>query len=157
MSETGPASREARFVLSAPPPVRALAIASAAAVVGAATVVAWGALTWPVGLAVLGVVLIVLGVALAVAALVLTRRLRTAVQTDDEHIAVTRAGATTTVAWSEVTEVRLHGHRLNLIGAANQTGVTLLNPRAAANPVFLALMTDVQQRLDRDRGYRPFG
>ena len=31
--------------------------------------------------------------------------------------------------------------------------VSVLNPRMRANPTFLALMAEVQQRLDADRGY----
>ena len=34
--------------------------------------------------------------------------------------------------------------------------VSVLNPRMRANPTFLALMAEVQQRLDADRGYSQF-
>ena len=155
MSETVPSPRRAQFVLSAPPPVRALAIAAGLAVVGALLLVLWVVLDWPAGLAVLAVVLLVLGVALGVAALVLTARVRTTVQTDDQQMAVARAGRSSVARWVDVDEVKVVGHRLTLRNKEGAGLVTVLNPRARANPVFLALMAEVQQRLDADRGYSP--
>lgn len=157
MSGTEPGPRRAQFTLSAPPPVRALAIAAGLAVVGALLLVLWGALDWPVGLAVLAVVLLVLGVALGTAALVLTARAKSVVETDDHQISVRRAGQTTTAEWSAVAEVTVVGHRLTLRDQQGMGVVTVLNPRSRLNPVFLGLMTEVQQRLDSDRGYRQLG
>jgi hypothetical protein len=63
--------------------------------------------------------------------------------------------------WSEVADVRVVGHRLVLTrkptegGEQGQGSVSVLNPRMRANPTFLALMSEVQQRLDADRGYSP--
>lgn len=149
-------AREARFVLAPPPPVRALAIAAGLVVVGVVLLVLTSAYSWPVGLLVLAVVLAVLGVVLALAALVLTRRIRSVVLSTPELISVDHAGARHELRWSEVGEVRVVGHRLVLSRKEGEGSVSVLNPRMRANPTFLALMTEVQQRLDADRGYSPF-
>ena len=52
-------------------------------------------------------------------------------------------------------EVRVVGHRLVLSRKEGEGSVSVLNPRMRANPTFLALMNEVQQRLDADRGYSP--
>ena len=146
-------AREARFVLAAPPPVRALAISAGLVVVGALLLVLASANGWAVGVRVLAVVLVVLGVALALAALVLTRRIRSVVLSTADAITVEHARERQTLAWSEVGEVRVVGHRLVLSRKAAGGSVSVLNPRMRANPTFLALMSEVQQRLDADRGY----
>jgi hypothetical protein len=145
--------REARFVLSAPPPVRALAICALLVVVGVGLLVLTSANAWPVGVLVLSVVLAVLGVALGLVALVLTRRIRSVVLTTTDAITVEHGGGRQTLRWAEVGGVRVVGHRLVLSRREGDTGVSVLNPRMRANPTFLALMSDVQQRLDADRGY----
>jgi hypothetical protein len=155
VSGTVPSPRRAQFVLAAPPPVRALAIAAGLAVVGALLLVLWGVFDWPVGLAVLAVVLLVLGVALGASAVVLTAGVRTTDETDDQQITVARHGRSGAARWVDVYEVRVVGHRLTLRDKDGAGLVTVLNPRARANPVFLALMAEVQQRLDADRGYSP--
>ena len=146
-------AREARFVLAAPPPVRALAISAGLVVVGVVLVVLTSALGWAVGVLVLGVVLAVLGVALALTAVVLTRRIRSVVLSTPDTITVEHGGGRQAVRWSEVGEVRMVGHRLVLSRKEGQGSVSVLNPRMRANPTFLALMNEVQQRLDADRGY----
>ena len=148
-------AREARFVLAPPPPVRALAIAAGLVVVGVVLLVLTSAYGWPVGVLVLAVVLAVLGVALALAALVLTRRIRSVVRSTPELITVEHGGARHELRWSEVGEVRVVGHRLVLSRKEGEGSVSVLNPRMRANPTFLALMNEVQQRLDADRGYSP--
>jgi hypothetical protein len=154
-------AREARFVLAAPPPVRALAISAVLVVIGVALLVLTSAYGWPVGILVLAVVLAVLGVALALVALVLTRRIRSVVLSTPDGITVQHGSARHELRWSEVGEVRVVGHRLVLTRKANPEGrqgtgsVSVLNPRMRANPTFLALMSEVQQRLDADRGYSP--
>jgi len=155
-------AREARFVLAAPPPVRALAISAGLVVIGVALVVLTSAYAWPVGVLVLGVVLAVLGVALALAALLLTRRIRSVVLSTPDAITIEHGSDRHELRWSEVGEVRVVGHRLVLTRKENegiqdgQASVSVLNPRMRANPTFLALMSEVQQRLDADRGYSPF-
>jgi hypothetical protein len=146
-------AREARFVLAAPPPVRALAIAAGLVVVGVALLVLTSAYGWPVGVLVLAVVLAVLGVALGLTALVLTRRTRSVVVSRPDAITVEHGRDRHEIRWAEVGEVRVVGHRLVLSRKEGEGSVSVLNPRMRANPTFLALMTEVQQRLDADRGY----
>lgn len=148
-------ARESRFVLAPPPPVRALAIGAGLVVVGVVLLVLTSAYGWPVGVLVLAVVLVVLGVALALAALVLSRRIRSVVLSTPEAITVEHAGARHELRWGEVGEVRVVGHRLVLSRKEGEGSVSVLNPRMRANPTFLALMNEVQQRLDADRGYSP--
>ncbi len=145
--------REARFVLSAPPPVRALAISAGLVVVGVVLLVLTSANAWPVGVLVLAVVLTVLGLVLALAALVLTRRIRSIVVSTSDGIVVVHGRERRTLRWADVGAVRVVGHRLVLTRRAGEGSVSVLNPRMRANPTFLALMSDVQQRLDADRGY----
>lgn len=150
---SGVPAREARFVLSAPPPVRALAISAALVVVGVVLLVLTSANAWPVGVLVLSVVLTVLGLLLALAALVVTRRIRSVVLTTSDGIVVEHGRERRTLRWSEVGGVRVVGHRLVLSRREGEGSVSVLNPRMRANPTFLALMSEVQQRLDADRGY----
>jgi hypothetical protein len=155
-------AREARFVLAAPPPVRALAISAGLVVIGVALLVLTSAYGWPVGILVLAVVLTVVGVALALAALVLTRRIRSIVLSTPDAITIQHGSDRHQLRWSEVGEVRVVGHRMVLTrkpndeGTQGQGSVSVLNPRMRANPTFLALMSEVQQRLDADRGYSSF-
>lgn len=143
-------------MLTAPPPVRALAIAAGLVVVGVVLLVLTSANGWPVGVLVLSVVLAVLGVALGLAALLLTRRARSTVLTTTDGITVEHGGQRRTLSWAQVEGVRVVGHRLVLSGKDGGEGASVLNPRARAHPTFLALMTEVQQRLDADRGYSQF-
>jgi hypothetical protein len=149
-------AREARFVLAPPPPVRALAISAALVVVGVLLLVLTSAYGWPVGLLVLAVVLAVLGVLLGLAALVVTHRIRSVVVSTPAGITVEHGSERHTVAWSEIVAVRVVGHRLVLSRKEGEGSVSVLNPRRRANPTFLALMAEVQQRLDADRGYSQF-
>ena len=146
-------ARRARFVLAAPPPARALAISAALVVVGVLLLVLTSANAWPVGVLVLAVVLAVLGVALALTALVLTRRSRSTVLTTADGITVEHGRTRSSLLWSEVGGARVVGHRLLLSRKEGEGSVSVLNPRMRANPTFLALMSEVQQRLDADRGY----
>ena len=149
-------AREARFVLAPPPPVRALAISAALVVVGVVLLVLTSAYGWPSGVLVLAVVLGVLGVLLGLAALVLTHRIRSVVLSTPEGITVEHGSERHSVAWSEIVAVRVVGHRLVLSRREGEGSVSVLNPRMRANPTFLALMAEVQQRLDADRGYSQF-
>jgi hypothetical protein len=146
-------AREARFVLSAPPPVRALAISAVFVVVGVALLVLTSANRWPVGVLVLAVVLTVLGVGLGLTALILTRRIRSTVLSTADGITIEHGGDSRSLRWAEVGGVRVVGHRLVLARKEGEGSVSVLNPRMRANPTFLALMAEVQQRLDADRGY----
>ena len=121
--------------------------------VGVLLLVLASANAWPVGVLVLAVVLAVLGVALGLTALVMTRRIRSTVLSTADGISVEHAGQRSSLRWSEVGGVRVVGHRLLLSRKEGEGSVSVLNPRMRANPTFLALMAEVQQRLDADRGY----
>lgn len=144
---------EQRFTLTAPPPVRALAIAAVTALVGAGLILTsrvldLGALVLLIGLVGLG-----LAVALAVAALVLTARARAELVMETEAIAVLRGGQVQRVPWAEIDTVTLTGPRLALVRKAG-ADVVVLNPRTPTDPTFTALLTAISRRLDADRGYR---
>jgi hypothetical protein len=109
-----------------------------------------------VGVLVLAVVLAVLGVLLGLVALVLTRRVRSVVVSTTDGITIEHGGERQTLRWAEVGGVRVVGHRLVLSRLEGEGSVSVLNPRMRSNPTFLALMADVQQRLDADRGYSQF-
>ena len=144
-----------RFTLTAPPPVRALAVAAVAALVGVGLVAL--ARTYGLGSVVLGVGVVGLGlaVALALAALVLVARARTVAALGREAIILTRAGQQRRMAWAEIDSVTLAGPRLLLVNKAGVAGdVTVMNLRPPYDPTFTALMHAIQRRLDTDRGYR---
>ncbi len=153
MSESSPALPPQRYTLNARPPLRPLAIGAVTAVVGAALLVFWQALTLPVAVAVLGGLLLVLGLALALAALLLTARLRTAVTLFPHAISVVRGGKERSVPWREITEVSLTHPRLTLMTDDRTGGVVVVNPRHVSDPVFSDLVDQVRRRLDADRGY----
>jgi hypothetical protein len=150
---THPTTPEDRYVLRAAPPVRPLAIAAGAVVLGALLLVLGRAAGVPVVLGVLGGLVMLAGVALAVAALVLAARLRTEVVLDDDGVAVTRLGARRSLPWREVQEVTVAHPRLTLVTAEPAQELSLVNPRRAGDERFLALLARLQQRLDADRGY----
>lgn len=155
MSNSGASpSTTQRFTLNAPPPVRPLAIAAGTVVVGALLVVLWRAVALPAAAAVLGGFLLLLGVALALAALLLTARLRTEVKLHPNAISVQRRGKERTVSWREVTEVSLTHPRLSLLTDERGGGLVVVNPRQPSDPVFSELVDQVRRRLDADRGYR---
>ena len=140
------------FTLTAPPPVRALAIAAVTALVGAGLMVASRVLDLgPVVLAV-GLVGLGLAVALAVAALVLSARARADLIVEPEAITVRRAGEERRVPWADIDTVTLTGPRLTLV---RKTGanVVVVNPRSPTDPTFTAVLSAIPPRLDADRGY----
>jgi hypothetical protein len=146
--------RETRFALAAPPPVRSLAISAGAAVIAAAMIVLSSALDLPQVVTAAGVGLLILAVVLAVVALLLTARLRTTLVLDPETITIIKGRRRRVVPWSMIDIVRRQGPRLLLItkpeGGAD---VTVVNPGTATDATFDALIAEIQQRLDADRGY----
>jgi hypothetical protein len=144
---------EERFTLTAPPPVRALAIAAVTALVGAGLMVAAGVLDLGSVVLVVGLVGLVLAVALALAALVLSARARADLALGPEAISVRRAGQVSRVPWAEIETVTLTGPRLALVRKAG-ADLVVVNPRTPTDPTFTALLMALQQRLDNDRGYR---
>lgn len=146
-----------RFVLAAAPPVRALAIAATAEVLGALLLVGWQALDLPLVAAVLAAVLLAFGTVLLAAAVVLAGRLRTVVELSADTVTVTRAGRSRSVPWGAVQEVTLQHPQLQVVTEDRADGLVITNPRGPADLRFGALVEALRQRLDADRGYRPLG
>jgi hypothetical protein len=144
-----------RFTLTAPAPVRSLAISAGASVIAAGLIVLGSALELPRGVIVAGVTLLIFAVALAVVAVALTVRLRTTLILDKDSITIINGRQRRVVGWSTIEIVRRQGPRLSLITKpASASDVTVINPRAETDATFSALIVEIQQRLDADRGYR---
>lgn len=156
MSDSGGGPpQETRFALAAPPPVRSLAISAGAAVLAAAVIVLGSALDLPRAVTVAGAALLLLAVVLAVAAQVLTARLRTTLVLDADSITIIKGGRRRVVPWSMIDLVRRKGPRLLLItkpeGGAD---ASVLNPGPATDATFDALIAEIGRRMDANRGYR---
>jgi hypothetical protein len=156
VSDSGrPAPQDTRFVLAPPPPIRSLAISAVTAVISAALIVLGGALQLPRVVTIVGVGLMTLAVVLAVVALVLTVRLRTTLILNAQSITITKGRRVRAITWSTIDRVRLQGARLLLITKPEEgPDATVLNPRTANDATFSALITEIQKRLDADRGYQ---
>ena len=141
-----------RFTLTAPPPVRALAIAAVTALVGAGLVVASRVLDLGPVVLIVGLVGLGLAIALPVAALILGARARADLVMEPDAITVRRSGQERRVPWADIDTVTLTGPRRTL---ARKSGAALVvvNPRTPTDPTFAALLSTIQQRLDADRGY----
>jgi hypothetical protein len=148
-------AEQARFVLTALPPLRSLAISSVSAVVAAAMIVFGTALELPQAVTIVGIVLMVFGVVLAVVALLLTARLRTTLILDPQSIRITRGRHGRAVPWSMIQTVKMQGPRLLLITAPEaKPDAEIVNPRGSTDATFAALIAEIQRRLNVDRGYR---
>jgi predicted signal transduction protein with EAL and GGDEF domain len=146
---------QVRFVLTALPPLRSLAISSVSAVVAAAMIVFGTALELPQAVAIVGIVLMVFAVVLAVIALLLTARLRTTLILDRQSITITSGRHRRAVAWSTIQTVKMQGPRLLLITAPEaKPDAEIVNPRRSTDATFAALIAEIQRRLNADRGYR---
>jgi hypothetical protein len=156
VSDSGaPRPPEAQFTLTAPPPVRSLAISAGAALIAAAMIVLGSALDLPQVLVIAGLALMIFAVALAVAAVALTARLRTTLILDPESITIINGRRRRVVPWSMIDIVRRQGPRLLLITKPGSgADLTVVNPRAGNDVMFSALIAEIQKRLDADRGYR---
>jgi hypothetical protein len=160
VSDTGgPRPQEARFALTAPPPVRSLAISAVAAVIAAAMIVLSSALDLPRVVMIAGVSLMIFATSLAVVALGLTARLRTTLLLDAESITIINGRRRRrVVAWSTIKVVRRQGPRLLLITKPGDgEDATVINPGTATDATFGALIAEIQRRLDVDRGYGRVG
>ncbi|HWI00557.1 MAG TPA: hypothetical protein VNT27_09500 [Propionibacteriaceae bacterium] len=151
MSELG---RE-RFALTAPPPVRTLAIAALLAIIGVTLMV--GSRAWSLGpvVLVLGIACLAFAIALALAGLILMNRLRSTLVLDDDGITVIRGRRTERLTWSDIDSVNLVGQRLTF--HTKRTGrprVTVINPGSGTDPTFTSLIRVIRGRLDASRGYR---
>jgi hypothetical protein len=156
VSDSGaPRPPEAQFTLTAPPPVRSLAISAGAALIAAAMIVLGSALDLPQVLVIAGLALMIFAIALAVAAVALTARLRTTLILEPESITIMNGRRRRVVPWSMIDIVRRKGPRLLLITKPGSgADLTVVNPRAGNDVVFSALIAEIQKRLDADRGYR---
>ena len=143
----------ARFTLTAPAPVRSLAISAVAAVMAAVVTVLGSAFDLPQAVTVVGISLMIFAIMLAAAALVLTRRLRTILILDPESITIINGRRRRVLPWSTIASVRQQGSRLLLITKPDG-GATVVNPRTETDATFEALLGEIRQRLDADRGYR---
>jgi hypothetical protein len=137
------------FELRSPPPVRALAIASGAAIVGAVVIV----LSDHPAVTVVGVVLLGLGVLLALLAVVLGARLRSRVRMADGGLEVARGGRRGHLAWSDIDRVQESRHQLIAMARNDQHDlvITVPGPRGSA---YAALVNELKLRLDASRGYK---
>jgi hypothetical protein len=150
----GPGPQEARFALTAPAPVRSLAISAVAAMVAAAMIVLGSALELPQVVTIAGVSLMIFACMLAVVALVLTAWLRTTLLLDSESITIINGRRRRVVPWSTIDVVRRQGPRLLLITKPGDgEDATVINPGTATETTFNALIAEIQRRLDADRGY----
>jgi hypothetical protein len=156
VSDTGgPGPQEARFALTAPAPVRSLAISAVGTVIAAAMIVLGSALDLPQLVTIAGVGLMIFACLLAVVALVLTSRLRTTLALDPESITIIKGRRRQVVPWSTIDVVRVRGPRLLLLTKPGEgEDATVVNPRTATDATFNALIAEIQRRLDADRGYR---
>ena len=151
-----PTSIGERFELKPAPPVRAMAISSVGAVVGAGLIVLAASQKWPLATVVLGIVLLTLAVSLALTALLLVSRMRMVVVARADALAVLRGRQSRSVPWSMIDNVSLQGPRLTVVTkSGGGADLVVINPRTQPNPTFLALIAAVRRRLDVDRGYRP--
>jgi hypothetical protein len=142
-------------MLAAPPPVRSLAISAGAAVIAAVVIVLGSALDLSQVVTAAGVGLLIFAVVLALAALVLTARLRTTLVLDPESITIIKGRRRRIVSWSMIDTVKRQGPRLLLITKAEDgTDASVLNPGPATEATFDALIAEIKRRLDADRGYR---
>jgi hypothetical protein len=146
---------EARFVLAARPPLRSLAISSVAALIAAAMIVLGSALDLPQAVAITGIGLMIFAIVLAALALILTVRLRTTLILDSQSITILRGRHRRTVPWSMIDSVKIQGPRLVLITeSADSPDVVVINPRGSTDATFAELISEIQSRLNADRGYR---
>jgi hypothetical protein len=144
-----------RFALTATPPVRALALASVVAVVGAALTVGSRALGLGPVVLVMGVAGLLLAAAVTLAVIILVTRVRSTLLLDPHGITVIRGRRTDHLPWSDINRVHLAGPRLTFVTEpAGDAGVSVINPRGRTDPTFVALVAAIRGRLDADRGYR---
>ena len=123
--------------------------------IAAGMIVLGSALDLPQVVMIAGVIVMIFAVALAVVAVALTLRLRTTLALDPESITIIRGRRRRVVGWSTIDIVRRQGPRLLLITKPGSgSDVTVVSPRAETDATFSALIVEIQQRLDANRGYR---
>lgn len=123
--------------------------------IAAGMIVLGSALDLPQVVMITGVIVMIFAVALAFVAVALTLRLRTTLALDPKSITIIRGRRRRVLGWSTIDIVRRQGRRLLLITKPGSgSDVTVVNPRAETDATFSALIVEIQQRLDANRGYR---
>ena len=118
-------------------------------------IVLGSALDLPQVVMIAGVIVMIFAVALAVVAVALTLRLRTTLALDPKSITIIRGRRRRVLGWSTIDIVRRQGRGLLLITKPGSgSDVTVVSPRAETDATFSALIVEIQQRLDANRGYR---
>jgi hypothetical protein len=147
---------ETRFALAPPPPVRSLAISAVAALIAVVMIVLSSALDLPAAVTIAAIVVMTFAIVLALVALILTVRLRTTLILDSRSITIIRRRHRRVVPWSVIDSVKMQGARMLLITEPeDDPDAAVLNPPGSNDATFAALVTEIQRRLNADRGYRP--
>jgi hypothetical protein len=147
---------ETRFALAPPPPVRSLAISAVAALIAVVMIVLSSALDLPAAVTIAAVVVMTFAIVLALVALILTVQLRTTLILDSRSITIIRRRHRRVVPWSVIDSVKMQGARMLLITEPeDDPDAAVLNPPGSNDATFAALVTEIQRRLNADRGYRP--
>jgi hypothetical protein len=147
---------ETRFALAPPPPVRSLAISAVAALIAVVMIVLSSALDLPAAVTIAAIVVMTFAIVLALVALILTVQLRTTLILDSRSITIIRRRHRRVVPWSVIDSVKMQGARMLLITEPeDDPDAAVLNPPGSNDATFAALVTEIQRRLNADRGYRP--
>jgi|APThiThiocy_cv2_1041547.scaffolds.fasta_scaffold46376_2 hypothetical protein len=137
-------------VISARPPLRALALGGVGTVVGLGLVLVGTMAAWPAA-SVLGWALVLVGLGLFVAAWLTARRARVQVVLDDAGYQLDGPDGSDRVEWSEVSRVTRTPDRLVLY--AKDGTVTALVAPTSSRADLDAIGTDMARYLDANRGY----
>ncbi len=137
-------------VISARPPLRALALGAVGTVVGLGLVLVGSLAGWTLT-SVAGWVLVAAGLGLFFAAWLAARRARVQVTLDDSGIRLDGPGGTSTIEWADVSRVSRAPDRIVLY--AKDGGVTDLVAPTSSRADLDAIGADMARHLDANRGY----
>jgi hypothetical protein len=147
-----------RYDLRLRPPVATFAVAAATTVVGCGLMAIYGIRSRGAVLLVAAVAVLIFGLVLAGGAVLFLVRFRTVVELRPDSVTVRRGSREQVLSWTKIKNVSLEGPRLTLHVKGGEAGdVVVINPRSAADPVFMSLMAALSQRLDASRGYGSAG
>ena len=137
-------------VISARPPLRALALGAVGTVVGLGLVLVGSLAGWAPATAA-GWVLVAVGLGLFVAAGVAARRARVRVVLDDAGYRLDGPGGTSSVDWADVSRVTRAPDRI--VVYARDGGITELVAPPSSRADLDAIGADMARHLDANRGY----